>query len=210
MEDVPAGNTYDKYGTRNPIARFLMYRFLTTFDRLHGMAAAGSALEVGCGEGHLSRRMARAGRQVRGIDLSSEIIATAQRLTPPDKNPPRFSVGSIYELSEELAAPLVVCCEVLEHLQDASRGLAALSRVTQRDLIVSVPCEPLWRILNVCRGRYLRDWGNTPGHVQHWTAAEFVKLISSQFDVVEVHAVLPWTMVLARRKSPIPSPMEAA
>jgi hypothetical protein len=30
-----------------------------------------------------------------------------------------------------------------------------------------VPREPIWRIGNMARGRYLGDLGNTPGHIQH-------------------------------------------
>ena len=38
-----------------------------------------------------------------------------------------------------------------------------------RALLVSVPREPLWRGLNMARGAYMRDLGNTPGHVNHWS-----------------------------------------
>ena len=47
--------------------------------------------------------------------------------------------------------------------------LAEMARVARRHLLVSVPREPLWRGLNMARGAYLRDLGNTPGHVNHWS-----------------------------------------
>lgn len=198
MHETRAGNTYDKYGTRNPIARFLMGRFLSTFDSLVAKAGPGPVLEVGCGEGHLARRLGRSGREVRGVDVSPQIIAKARQLTGATQPSIRFEVASIYGLTPEASAPLVVCCEVLEHLQDPDRGLAALAAVATADVILSVPCEPLWRTLNVCRGRYLAALGNTPGHVQHWSGTGFVRLVEKHLDIAEVHAVLPWTMVLAR------------
>ena len=40
----PAGNFYDKYNTRNPIARALMQGFLRAFEEL--VALAGPAADV--------------------------------------------------------------------------------------------------------------------------------------------------------------------
>ena len=36
-----------------------------------------------------------------------------------------------------------------------------------------MPREPLWRGLNMARGAYLKDLGNTPGHVNHWSKRSF-------------------------------------
>ena len=40
------------------------------------------------------------------------------------------------------------------------------------------PREPLWRGLNIARGAYLKDLGNTPGHLNHWSKRGFVALLS--------------------------------
>ncbi|WP_207642472.1 hypothetical protein, partial [Desulfosporosinus sp. I2] len=65
-------------------------------------------------------------------------------------------------------------------------------------IILSVPREPLWRILNLARGKYIPDLGNTPGHIQHWSKKSFLRLVNRYFDVLEVKSPLPWTMVLCR------------
>jgi hypothetical protein len=75
-----------------------------------------------------------------------------------------------------------------------------MQRVARRHVLLSVPREPLWRVLNVARGAYWRDWGNTPGHVQHWSRDEFVALVSRYFTLTRVVAPFPWTMVLAEKK----------
>src|SRR3712207_8488836 len=41
--------------------------------------------------------------------------------------------------------------------------VAEMARVADGHLLVSVPREPLWRMLNVARGAYVKDLGNTPG-----------------------------------------------
>lgn len=194
------GNVDAKYETRNPIARALMNGFLSSFDNLVRRAGATDVHEVGCGEGHLSARMAGMGLNVRSSDFSNEIIkqAIAINASPQIK----YSVRSIYELNpDEDMAPLVVCCEVLEHLDDPDRGLRQLAKITGEHCILSVPREPVWRALNMARGKYLGDFGNTPGHIQHWGKSAFVNFVRRQFDIIEVRAPLPWTMLLCRPRS---------
>jgi hypothetical protein len=70
--------------------------------------------------------------------------------------------------------------------------------VAARHLLVSVPHEPLWRALNVARGAYLRDLGNTPGHVNHWSKRGFVQAAGRHGDVIEARSPFPWTMLLVR------------
>ncbi len=65
-------------------------------------------------------------------------------------------------------------------------------------VIVSVPREPLWRTVNMARGAYLKDLGNTPGHVNHWSKRSFVSLLERHGEVVEARSPFPWTMLLVR------------
>lgn len=196
---VVVGNTYDKYGTRNPLARMMVRSFLGTFDALVKRAGASSVLEVGCGEGELSLRMARTGLKVRGTDISGRMIEVATSRAEAEALPIRFEVSDILASTPRGPAPdLVVCCEVLEHLPDPELALLNLKRTGARMYLLSVPREPLWRILNVARGRYLGDLGNTPGHLQHWSRRRFLQFVSEHLTVTEVHTPFPWTMVLAR------------
>ena len=198
----PAGNYYDKYNTRNPIARRLMDGFLVSFDGLvDGCGSLATSFEVGCGEAELSIRLAQRGIQSSGIDIAPEAITEArERIAQAGVNV-AVEVGSIYELdASEPRADLVVCCEVLEHLDDTQAALDVLHGLTGRRLIVSVPREPIWRVLNMARGKYWADGGNTPGHVQHWSTKKFVSMLESRFRVVQVRRPLPWTMALLEPK----------
>ena len=76
--------------------------------------------------------------------------------------------------------------------------LAEMARVARRHLIVSVPREPMWRMLNMARGAYLRELGNTPGHLNHWSKVGFHSLLTRYGTVQEVRTPFPWTMVLVR------------
>ena len=206
-DGVVFGNTYDKYGSTNPVVRRIMRGFAGRLQDYVERAAPASIHEVGCGEGYWTLRWARRGVPCRGTDYSKSVIDYARaNARGAGLDPAMFAVRSVYELSErEDAADLVVCCEVLEHLRDPRAAMARLEAVAVRHLILSVPREPLWRALNVMRGAYLRDLGNTPGHVQHWSRRAFVRFVSAvstRFDIVDQCAPTPWTMLLCRRRVP--------
>ena len=57
-EGTVTGNTYDKYGSTNPVVRRLMTAFHRTLDELWDQAAPKSVLDVGCGEGVLTHEWA--------------------------------------------------------------------------------------------------------------------------------------------------------
>ena len=195
--NVP-GNHYDKYNTRNPVARLLMDGFLAAFDELTAKTGARTAYEVGCGEGNLSMRLADRGWTVHGSDLEASSVAEANTQCAERGLPAAFEVRSLYDLTAEQSAPLAICCEVLEHIPDTARALASLHRIAAPYLLVSVPREPIWRVLNVMRGKYIAELGNTPGHIQHWSSSAFISLIAQNFEIVEVRRPLPWTMILCR------------
>jgi hypothetical protein len=91
---------------------------------------------------------------------------------------------------------MATAIEVLEHVPDPERTVSEMARVAKRWVLVSVPREPLWRGLNMARGAYLKDLGNTPGHVNHWSKRSFVSMLSRQGTVAEVRSPFPWTMCL--------------
>lgn len=200
MNSQPAGNHYDKYHTRNPIARRLMQGFLSDFDLLSSRVPPGDVLEVGCGEGELSIRLARKGCRVRGCDIAPEVVEEARRRAESASVEVAFWAQGIQDLSETEASELVICCEVLEHLEHPDAGLDTLAKLASPWLLTSVPREPIWRAMNMARGKYLDAWGNTPGHLNHWSRASFLRFLSRRFDIVQVATPLPWTMALCRSR----------
>lgn len=202
-DGVVIGNAYDKYGSSNPIVKWMMNGFESSLSELVAKASPSSIHEVGCGEGYWVLRWTEQGIETKGCDFSSAVIDIARDNAVNRGLPPSlFTSRSIYDLdAEQDSADLIVCCEVLEHLEDPEAGLRALQRVTKRHLIVSVPKEPLWCALNLARGKYIGSWGNTPGHLQHWSKRGFVRLVSRYFDVLEVKSPLPWTMLLCRPRN---------
>lgn len=199
-QGIPIGNHYDKYESENPIASFLMSRFLGDLFDLIDITKAVDVHEAGCGEGRLCGMIANLdGVEVRGSDFSGAMISVAREQN--QESGITFAQSSIYDLTEDDGAELMLCCEVLEHLDRPEEALETLSRLADPYCILSVPREPIWRILNVSRGKYISDCGNTPGHIQHWSKTSFIRLCSKYFDVVDARSPLPWTQVLCRTRS---------
>lgn len=199
-DGIVVGNSYDKYASKNPVVKWMMNGFKSALTDFVTTAAPQSIHEIGCGEGYWTLHWAEQGMQARGCDFSTQVIEIArenalQRGLPASV----FEARSIYHLEAgQDSADLIVCCEVLEHLEDPEAGLRGLQRVVDQYLIISVPREPLWCALNLARGKYVLQKGNTPGHIQHWSKQGFVSLVSNYFEVLEVSSPLPWTMLLCR------------
>lgn len=198
---IVVGNNYNKYASRNPIARWLMRGFSDSLSALVKKVDPKTIHEIGCGEGYWTIEWRRQGIHARGSDFSEKIITLAQNNARLQGFPPTiFSQRSIYEIEVgKDSADLIVCCEVLEHLEEPRAGLDALRRVTTKNLVVSVPREPIWCALNMARGKYWTNFGNTPGHIQHWSSQGFINLVGEYFEVQEIRQPLPWTMLLCRK-----------
>jgi len=197
--NVIIGNVENKYNSNNIFYNVIINNFFKSFDYLVQKTCEKKALDVGCGEGYIARRMASKCMDVRACDFSNAIIEEAKAQSRYVKNVV-FEVKSVYDLDASYASPLVICCEVLEHLENPQLALEVLQVVASDWLIFSVPREPLWRVLNFIRGRYLFSYGNTPGHIQHWCKNSFLRLLSLYFEVIEVRSPAPWTICLCRKR----------
>lgn len=199
MTPVPTGNTYDKYGTANPIERRVMANFFTTLERALPSATPTRILEVGAGEGEVVGRVIHdrwPAVPMAVLDLPDVALAAHWRAR---------ELSGIFGSATALPLPdrsvdLVLAIEVLEHVDDPVGALREIARVASGDVVLSVPREPIWRVLNVARGKYWKDLGNTPGHIQHWSTKTFTELVSQHLEVTGTWQPLPWTLVRARRR----------
>lgn len=194
---VVTGNTYDKYGSSNPLVKKMMAGFESTLDELFEQAAPNSILDVGCGEGVLTYEWAERlgdGRIV-GIDLDEPELQAAWDVRKRDNLEYRVIEATTLPFADnefEMASAI----EVLEHVPEPASTIAEMARVAAKYVLVSVPREPIWRGMNMARGAYIKDLGNTPGHVNHWSKRAFVAELSKVGKVTEVRSPFPWTMLL--------------
>jgi 2-polyprenyl-3-methyl-5-hydroxy-6-metoxy-1,4-benzoquinol methylase len=202
--DPATGNTDEDFRTKYVKTNFITRRLLAGFfdgigDLLKrpGLESARSAMEVGCGEGFSTQKL----REMLPRDCAFRASDVEQRLVDEARrNNPGIPIEreSIYELPHaDGAFDVVFVLEVLEHLEDPAAALAEVCRVSNRWVIASVPREPIWRMLNFARLKYVTALGNTPGHLNHWSASGFQQFVERRAPVRAKRTPLPWTMVLA-------------
>jgi ubiquinone/menaquinone biosynthesis C-methylase UbiE len=188
-----------KYTSNNRLVQYLNRVYLQNITRLVRRAQPARLLDVGCGEGVVLRHLDRhlQGVTAIGLDVDGTGLRVAQ-----SQNSVSLVQGSVYALPFASGSfDLVLCCEVLEHVERPGDALAELARVSGNRVLLSVPHEPIWCMSNMARGKYLRHFGNTTGHIQHWTRWAFLRFVRTRLDIAEVRTWLPfWSMLLARKR----------
>jgi SAM-dependent methyltransferase len=186
-----------KYRNDHPVQRALIRRFATALhDLVIEAGPLSSVLEVGVGEGFISGYLSEQlpGVRFTGVALDAADVARARRHFP------RIEVreGSAYDLG---ALPkgydLVICAEVLEHLDDPARAIREMMGLRPRRLLLSVPHEPFFMLGNLARLKNVGRLGNDPEHVNHWGRGSFRRLLEGQLDVLRLTTSFPWILALA-------------
>lgn len=188
-----------KYEDTSFISIYLVNNYFKAVESLLSKTVGiASAHEIGVGEGKSTVRLKKLVPNLSASEYVEKMVPIAQ------KNNPELKVfqENIYELKyENESVDLVFLLEVLEHLDYPELALEEISRISKKYLILGVPNEPLWRVLNMCRLKYLKDFGNTPGHLNHWSKSSLIKLIEKKFGkVIAVESPTPWTIILAEKK----------
>jgi 2-polyprenyl-3-methyl-5-hydroxy-6-metoxy-1,4-benzoquinol methylase len=189
-----------KHESQNPIQRALIDNFHAKVVEMIRRAQPSTILELGCGEGYVLSAIADAGvsAKLTGIELDGRAARIAgERLGE------RATIE--HRDARELAADgrrfdMVMMLEVLEHIPDPAQMLPILDSLTNGWVLLSVPWEPVFRGLNLLRGKNITRLGNDPDHVNHWGRLGFGKFVRTRFDIVTTPEVFPWSMVLARSR----------
>ena len=188
-----------KYTTGNPISRFLVSHFFQSLGSLYSTVKVKKILDVGCGEGMVLHYFNDSYKvdECYAIDFDEKELEDARNNIPFCN----ISKGSIYEIPfENDFCDLIICSEVLEHLVEPNNAIKELHRVTSKYALLSVPREPIWRILNMVRLKYWNNLGNTPDHRNHWSKSSFKNFVSPYFEIIDLRSPLPWTIVLCKKK----------
>lgn len=191
-------NFSDKYLKSNFITRALIKNFYESIGNIVSKIDAERILEVGCGPGFSTQYLLKflKNNYFEASEYEAGLAKEAQNRNPGVK----IQQESIYGLKRgNDSFDLVIALEVLEHLENPESALRELQRVASRYCMVSVPDEPLWRILNICRLKHLRNLGNTPGHLHNWSKDGFAKLVGRYFKVVMIKKSFPWLIILGEK-----------
>jgi len=143
-------------------------------------ASGRRVLDAGCGVGYGSALLALAGAsEVVGVDVAGDILSAAAERMPPGVS---LEVGDVTDLDhEEGRFDLVVCFEVIEHLQNPARAVGEFRRVLAPGglLVVSSP------------NRDVYPPGN-PHHVHEYLPAELEEELARCFPAVRLCRQHTW------------------
>jgi ubiquinone/menaquinone biosynthesis C-methylase UbiE len=191
-----AGQDARKYGSRNPVVRRLIDRWLLKIGSLIDDNVQRVA-DIGVGEGLALERLPVRAPVIVGVDFRGDKLAVAKTRVPALR-PVRADAGMLP--IPDRGVDLALCIEVLEHLVDPGAAVAELARIADRGCVVSVPWEPFFRLGNLARGKNVAAFGNDSEHVQQFSPARLADLLQRSFAHVSIHRCFPWIIAVARHR----------
>jgi SAM-dependent methyltransferase len=195
---IETSSNFRKHTSGNPVQRRLIERFHKIASSMLYHLPVRRVLDAGCGEGFGMRNVLANHPNAIGMDQQIEALQVARHVSPGNI----FSVGDLLALPfQDSEFDLVICLEVLEHIEQPERALSEICRVSNKWMLLSVPHEPLFRGANFLRGKNMHDWGNDPGHVNHWSARSFAQFVRRQCPIIEQRQSFPWTLVLCQKST---------
>lgn len=188
-----------KYESGGRVAHWLIDRFYSAVvDMLDPSTAGNTILEVGCGAGYSTKYLNKAlhlNQQLKATDIGESLLTAARERNPEIQ----FFQSSVYNLPlKDKSIDTVIMLEVLEHLENPDAALVELARISRHRVVISTPREPLWCLMNLARGKYIESFGNTPGHIQHWTSSGLKQQASKFLQVECMRSPIPWTILRLR------------
>jgi SAM-dependent methyltransferase len=149
--------------------------------RWAGQLAAGrTVLDAGCGVGYGSAMLARAGAgEVVGLDLSAKAIDAAREAAPANAS---FVAGDVHALPFAAGRfDLVVCFEVIEHVEAQDDVIAELARVLAPGGVLAISSP----------NRDVYPAGN-PYHLHEYVPEELRSALAALFDHVQLRRQHAW------------------
>lgn len=199
MDEDTLSTNFEKHTSKNPLQKLLIKNFYKNLLNLAKPLNPTSILDAGCGEGITLNKLLQngIGKNLEGIEYSKHAIEISKKIYPKQK----IKYGTVYDLPYKSDAfDLVICTEVLEHLEEEKKGLSELIRVSNKYLLLTVPNEPWFTIQRILRGKNLMRLGAHPEHVNHWTSNAFKKFLKKNgLKIKEVKLPFAWTMILAEK-----------
>lgn len=189
-----------EYDSNNKLVKKLFENFFSKIeDVVKSIPQNARILEVGCGAAESSSRLFKMlkNQHFEASEYDERYITKLNTINLPFI----ITQESVYEMRrEDNSFDCIFLLEVLEHLEFPEKAKKELYRVSRKNVVISVPNEPIWKISNILRGKYIRFGGNTPGHINHYSARSLSKFFSSHFDIIKIYKPFPWLIIILEKK----------
>ncbi len=192
----------NKYQCHHPFAVKTIGAFTTKVMQMISRTKHSRILSLGCGEGYDIKNLFEKRRiefeYCCGLDLNINALRYSRKVVSA------FQLdvvnGDVHHLPFKLDGfDLILCLEVMEHLKNPDGVLERISHFFKGACLFSIPNEPLYRLTRMFLLRKnIRNFGNHPEHINHWSAGGFRRLLEKYFEVEMVEKSFPWTIALCR------------
>lgn len=183
----------------NPVLRFIEKSRIRTILSLAKIKNNDRVLEVGCGEGYILNLINNG--KLYGIDLSNTAIARAKQKLASKTNVKKLIIGPAEKLPfKPKSFDVIICSEVIEHVQNPRRVLQELARVAKPNarIVVTFPNEALINklkqivfkiglfelLLKNVPKRMDNEW-----HLHVFNITLFKKLIQNKLKIIKIKGI---------------------
>lgn len=188
-----------EYDSNNIIVKKMINNFFNKINKfIDELNVEDKILEVGCGAGESSERIYSmlVGQHFEISEYDKRYVD----ILKSKKLPYGIIEENVYQMNRaDNSFDVIFLLEVMEHLENVEIALQELFRVSKKYVVISVPNEPLWRVLNFMRLKYVKDLGNTPGHINHWSKRKLFKLLSKYGTVKRIMTPYPWLIAVVEK-----------
>jgi 2-polyprenyl-3-methyl-5-hydroxy-6-metoxy-1,4-benzoquinol methylase len=189
-----------KHTSSNPLQKLLIMRFHEKIFSYINKLSITNLLDVGCGEGFVMKELIKQNKKISIFGLDRNYHSLSWGRNHIIHNEPVLCSNAMLLPLEDNTQQMVICLEVLEHLDDPKSCLNELIRVASQYILISVLNEPFFRIANFLRGKNLSRLGNDIEHVNLFTAKKLNALIpTNRVKIIEHSFIFPWQIILGQK-----------
>ena len=154
-----------------PIGQLMDWINLALFEKR--FPAGGRILEIGCGDGKVSRWMSSRGFEVEAIDISKEAIEIARRKS----SQVQYYCSDVFGLHRTGGYyDAVYCLHVMEHIKEFESNLVEIKRLLKKGGLLVVRIPNIDSLEARLAGKDWFHW-DEPYHVNHWGSDEFKRVL---------------------------------
>jgi ubiquinone/menaquinone biosynthesis C-methylase UbiE len=140
-------------------------------------------LDAGCGTGYISDKINQS--------LDADIICCDLDFTRLSFAKKHFQLETIladitYLPFKSSTFDTVLAIEIVEHVPEKNSALNEMTRVSKKNVIITVPNDPIFMIANFLRGKNIESFGNPLDHVNHFNKTSLKTFLSTYFSKIEI------------------------
>jgi len=195
--------SYDilKYESNNIIQKIILNNYINEISLVIKKYNLKRIFDCGSGEGHMIIKIIS---QMPKVTFYSGDYSFEKVFTFKNKKIDSILhfVCDIYNnpIRHDIEFDAVLNLSVLEHLHNPDKAIDSLISINARYFIISVPNEPFFRITNLLRGKYLKNFGNHPEHIHLWSVRKFSEILEKFFEIKEKFYPFPWQVYVCKKK----------